>query len=175
MVKIQARVCLDMAQQDVLASCGRTDCMMKERECLHAYVSITKAEEAFLKQKARNQWLQLSDQNNVFFHRLLKGRHARNTITHLWDEHGNRVEDTCKIEETGEDFYKKLLVSKQMVFTKENAARLRQLISPSISAERASMLDKDVTIEEIRATIFNMKSIKAHGPDGYPAKFFKSS
>jgi hypothetical protein len=86
MVKIQARVCLDMAHQDVRASCGRTDYMMKERECLHAYVSITKTEEAFLKRKTRNQWLQLRDQNNVFFHRFLKGWHARNTITHLWDE-----------------------------------------------------------------------------------------
>jgi len=105
---------------------------------------------------------------------LKAGQHARNTITHLWDEHGNRV-DTCKIKETTEDFYKKLLGSKQMVFMEENAARLRQLISPSISAERASMLDKDVTVEEIRATILNMKSNKAHGPDGYPAKIFKSS
>jgi hypothetical protein len=82
---------------------------------------------------------------------------------------------TRKIKEIAEDFYKKLLGSKQMVFTEENAVRLRQLISPSISAEKASMLDKDVTTEEIRATIFNMKSNKAHGPAGYPTKIFKSS
>lgn len=72
---------------------GRADCLQKERECLHAYVSISRAEEAFLKQKARNQWLQLGDQNNSFFHRVIKGRYARNTITFLCDEQGRRVED----------------------------------------------------------------------------------
>jgi hypothetical protein len=44
--------------------------MLKEKECLHAYVSITKVEEAFLKQKARNQWIPLGDQNNSYFHSL---------------------------------------------------------------------------------------------------------
>jgi len=65
---------LDLAQHAVLESHGRLDCLIKERECLHAYVSTIKAEEAFLKQKARNQWLQLGDQNNAFFHRMLKGK-----------------------------------------------------------------------------------------------------
>jgi hypothetical protein len=63
--------------------------MLKEKECLHAYVSITKVEEAFLKQKARNQWLQLGDQNTSFFHHSLRVQNAKNTITHLWDEHWN--------------------------------------------------------------------------------------
>jgi hypothetical protein len=56
---IEARENLDLAQKDVIASFGRADCLIKERECLHAYVSITKVEEAFLKEKSRNQWLQL--------------------------------------------------------------------------------------------------------------------
>lgn len=60
--------------------------MLKEMDCLHAYVFVTKVEEAFLKQEARNQWLQLGDQNNSYFHRLLKTQNARNIITHLWDE-----------------------------------------------------------------------------------------
>jgi hypothetical protein len=96
---LQARDNLDLAQKDVLLSHGSAVCMQKERECLHAYVSITKAEEAFLKQKARNQWLQLGDQNNAFFHRLLKARHARNSINFLWDEAGNKVEDVEMVKD----------------------------------------------------------------------------
>jgi hypothetical protein len=78
--------------------------LLKERECLHAYVSLTKAEEAFLKQKTRNQWLQLGDQNNSFFHRSLKVQQAKNTITHLWDEQGNRVEDVEQIKQVAKKF-----------------------------------------------------------------------
>jgi hypothetical protein len=80
---LEAQDNLDLAQKEVLASFGRAECLLKEKECLHAYVSITKAEEYFLKQKARNQWLQLGDQNNSFFHRSLKIQNARSTITHL--------------------------------------------------------------------------------------------
>ena len=102
---LQARENLEIAQKDVIASFGRADCLFKERECLHAFVSITKPEESFLKQKARNHWLQLGDQNNSFFHRSLKVQQAKNTITHLWDEQGQKVED---VEQT-KNFYKKLL------------------------------------------------------------------
>ena len=90
---MEARDNLDLAQKEVLASFGGADCLLKENECLHAYVSITKVKESFLKQKVRNQWLQLGDQNNRFFHRSLKIQNAKSTITHLWDELGNRVED----------------------------------------------------------------------------------
>jgi len=94
---LQARECLDMAQRAVLNSHGSAECLLRERECLHVYMSISRAEEAFLKQKARNQWLQLGDQNNAFFHKFLKSRHAKNTITHLYDEYGSRVEDVAQI------------------------------------------------------------------------------
>ena len=65
---LEARENPDLAEKKVIASFGRADWLIKE-ECLHAYVSITKVEESFLKQNARNQWLHLSDQNNSFFHR----------------------------------------------------------------------------------------------------------
>lgn len=95
---LQARECLDLAQRTVLDSHGSDASLLHERECLHHYVSISRVEEAFLKLKSRNQWLQLGDQNNAYFHRLLKGRHARNTITHLCNEQGNRVEEINEIK-----------------------------------------------------------------------------
>jgi hypothetical protein len=77
---LEARDNLDLAQKEVLASFGRADYLLKENECLHVYVSITKAEESFLKQKARNQWLQLGDQNNSFFHHTLRIQNAKSTM-----------------------------------------------------------------------------------------------
>jgi hypothetical protein len=37
------------------------------------------------------------------------------------------------------------------------------------------MLEKEVTAEEIRDTLFHMKANKAPGPDGFSAYFFKST
>jgi hypothetical protein len=172
---VQARGRLDMAQFEVLDSHGSAASLLKERECLHAYVSITKAEEAFLKQKARNQWLHLGDQNSAYFHRVIKGRQARNSISFLFDEQGNKVDDIDGIKGIAERFYKNLLGTTHMVFTKEHAARIQQLISPTISVENCLMLERDVTVEEIKETIFSMQANKAPGPDGYTSDFFKAA
>lgn len=164
-----------MAQKNVIVSHGSAECLQKEKECLHAYVSITKAEKAFLKQKARNQWLQLGDHNNAYFHCLLKARHARNTITHLWDEHGTKVEDVEKIKEVVVDFYKELLGTNHSTFHEGKATRVSQLITPHLPVEQVVMLAKDITAEEIRSTMFSMKANKAPGPDGFTSDFLKSA
>jgi hypothetical protein len=144
---VQARENLDLAQKEVIASFGKAESLLKERECLHAYVSITKAEESFLKQMARNQWLQLGDQNNSFFHRSIKVKNARSTITHLWDEQGKRVDDMEQIKLVAENFYQKLLGTDQLVFNESKAARLRQLIPVAIPDDKAVLLEKEVTEE----------------------------
>ena len=172
---IEARDNLDLAQKKVIDSCGSPDCMLKERECLHAYVSITRAEEAFLKQKARNQWLKLGDQNTSCFHCSLRVQNARNSITHLWDENGNRVEDVEQIKQVAVKFYEKLLGTNHTQFTSEKADRIRSLIPTAIPSSKLAMLEREVTTEEIRDTLFHMPLNKAPGPDGFPTEFFKES
>jgi pimeloyl-CoA synthetase len=110
--------------------------------------------------------LQLGDQNNSFFHRSLKIQNVKSTITHLWDEHGNRVEDVEQIKKMVAQFYEKLLGSNQMQFTKLKVARIRHLIPTVISSDKVANLE-EITTEEIRDTLFHMLANKAPGPDGY--------
>ena len=120
--------------------------MLKERECFYAYVPITKAKESFLKQKARNQWLQLGDQNNSFFHRSFNVQNVKNTLTHSWDEHVNRMEDIKQIKQMCVNFYK--------MFNEGKVARIKQLIPDAIFANKVVLLENEVTLEEIRDTLF---------------------
>ena len=53
--------------------------------------------------------------------------------------------------------------------------RIRHLIPTAISADKAAMLENEVTAEEIRDTLFHMPANKAPGPDGFSAEFFKGS
>ncbi len=69
-----------------------------EHECLHELTSILGAEESYLKQKAKNKWLQLGHQNNRFFYNQIKARQARNAIKCLIDSDGNRLEDPAQIK-----------------------------------------------------------------------------
>jgi hypothetical protein len=52
-------------------------------------LSISKVEN-FFKRKSRNQWLNLVDQNNALFHKIVKVRNSKNLMKHLWDKEGER-------------------------------------------------------------------------------------
>ena len=80
-----------------------------EQDCLHEFIAAQRAKEAFLKQKARNKWLTLGDQNNRFFHSQVKARQARNAIKCLIDSEGNRLEDLAQIKHEVVSFYQQLL------------------------------------------------------------------
>ena len=62
-----------------------------------------------------------------------------------------------------------------MKFTNEKAVRIRSLIPYAISTNKANMLVKEVTYEEIRDTMFYMPANKSLVPDGYTSEFFKNS
>ncbi|KAK3229309.1 hypothetical protein Dsin_001190 [Dipteronia sinensis] len=63
----QAKERLEQDQREILMYGGHADYVKKEKECLHEFLSISKAEEAYYKQKSRVQWLNLGEQNSYFF------------------------------------------------------------------------------------------------------------
>lgn len=119
-----ARERMEKAQSDVLSSGGHPDCIQLEKECLYEFLSISRAEESYFKQKSRNQWLQLGDQNNAFFHRMVKARSSKNSIHFLWDDHGQKVAEKAKIKEVVVAYYQKLLGTNTIVFDTIMAERV---------------------------------------------------
>jgi len=95
---LKAKQDLDRAQASFIDSHGNMDCLRHEKEWLHAYISLSAAEENFLKQKARNNWLNLGDGNNSFFHNLVKVRNSSNLVKVLKDDAGNKIEDPGQIK-----------------------------------------------------------------------------
>lgn len=50
---LQAKAQIEQAQKEFIDSHGDSEKLEREQECLHEYVSISTAEEKFLKQKTR--------------------------------------------------------------------------------------------------------------------------
>jgi hypothetical protein len=101
----QARRELAAAQAAFLSSHGDTTWLQKERECLHVLISITPAEENFLKQKSQNNWLNLGDGNTAFFHKVVKAQNSFNLIKVLLDVEGTRFTDMQRIKDISLDYY----------------------------------------------------------------------
>jgi hypothetical protein len=62
---------LELVHKQLLLLPGKAGLINNEKECLHQFVSLSKVEEAFMKQKSRNTCLKLGDHNNFFFIILL--------------------------------------------------------------------------------------------------------
>jgi hypothetical protein len=172
---LKARQDLAFAQSDFIMSHGNVDCHLREQVCLHALVSIYTAEEKFLNQKARINWLKLGDGNNAFFHKVVKARNSFNLIKVLHDESGNRVVDMKGIKDLAIGFYQNLLGSSDHVFTSDKAARLSSLFRKKFSSSCIAGMQAGVTREEIQKVIFSMNKSKAPGPDGFSAAFFHNA
>jgi hypothetical protein len=171
----QVKERLGQAQREILTYSGKVDCVKKEKECLHEFLSISKVEEAYYKQKSRVKWLNLGDQNSSYFFKIVKIRASRNLITHLWDDNGDKVVEENQIKQVAVDFYMKLLGFESLVFNEDKANRVSQLITKQITNVQYAMLQAEVTDAEIKAIVFAMKNEKAHGPDGFSVEFFKKA
>jgi hypothetical protein len=139
---------------------------------MHQFLSLMAIEENFIKQKSRNQSLNLGDNNSVFFHKIVKARNASNHVKMLKDDQGNSISDPKLIKEMAIDFFRNLLGCSTHVFSKTQADRVAQLIQRQFSATCIEGMGAVVSRDEVRRTIFSMKPNKAPDPSGLFAGFF---
>jgi hypothetical protein len=85
------------------------------------------------------------------------------------------VEDVEQIKQVALKFYEKLLGTNHTQFTIDKADMIRSLIPTTIPSSKLAILEREVTTEEIRETLFHMPLNKAQSPDGYSTDFFKGS
>ncbi|CAN1841986.1 LINE-1 retrotransposable element ORF2 protein [Linum perenne] len=133
------------------------------------------AEESFLKQKARENWVNLGDSNTKFFHSSLKCRQAYNQIVSLNTADGRTVRDLPEIINEAVGFYEKLLGTPDCSLFKQTDAYFEELLIHKIPADDANSLCSPVSDEEIKSALFSMRGDKSPGPDGFSAFFFQNS
>ncbi|XP_050242124.1 uncharacterized protein LOC126691087 [Quercus robur] len=121
------------------------------------------------KQKSREIWIREGDQNTCFFHLSTLIRRRRNCIQEIKLEDGSWIND-------GEDIQKYFIKNFKALYQTGSPnipKNLENLIEPCISNFENEELCKVPMRDEIRKVIFEMKSLKASGPDGFPALFYK--
>ena len=121
------------------------------------------------KQKTREIWLREGDWNTGFFHLSTLIKRRRNCIQEI------KLEDESWIND-GEDIQKYFIENFKALYQSGSPnipENLENLIEPCISNIENEELCGVLTRDEIRKVIFEMKSLKALGPNGFPALFYK--
>ncbi|KAK1424413.1 hypothetical protein QVD17_19742 [Tagetes erecta] len=127
-------------------------------------------EERFLKQKSKVHWLAEGDANIKYFHNTLKCRNHRAPFVVITDSNGILHEGKA-VPKTFVDHY----VGFQ---GKEDVSIIpitQELFDVRIDKAMSVDMIREVTVDEIKRTIFAFGDDKAPGPDGFTAAFCKKA
>ncbi|CAA7047375.1 unnamed protein product [Microthlaspi erraticum] len=144
----------------------------QERNRLREELNHANAEEeAFWKQKSRNNWLKAGDKNTKFFHSVTKARRIRNNLTTIEDEAGAIHRGDNAIGEVAEKYFQNLFTPQDV--TAETFAQVFDGFERRVSTDINSDLIRAVTTEEIEEAAFSIGPHRASGPDGFSGAFYQ--
>lgn len=104
----------------------------------------------------------------------VRKRKADSMINFIETPQGGLQGKTEEILKGFEEYYTTLYTSKGPQITDIDYFFSNTSLFKTLSEQHKKMLDEAISEEEIRAAIKHLKNNKAAGPDGYPAKFFKT-
>ncbi|KAK1661707.1 hypothetical protein QYE76_049866 [Lolium multiflorum] len=120
-------------------------------------------------QRSRANWMKSGDRNTTFFHNFATARKKINLIKQLKDEGSNWIEDEDDLADHINNYFGNLF-SREVV---EPSMDVINKVTPRVSAEMNTVLNAPYTREEVKKAMFNIGDLKAPGPDGLHAIFFK--
>ncbi|XP_065629740.1 uncharacterized protein LOC136067578 [Quercus suber] len=126
-------------------------------------------EDLRLRQISRELWVKEGDCNSRFFHLSTIIRRCRNCILKIKLDDGSWIRDREDIQSYFLENFSTLYNSGYPQFP----VNLENLIQPRVSYQENLELCKVPSRDEIKKVVFGMKALKAPGPDGFPALFYK--
>jgi hypothetical protein len=130
---------------------------------------LLEQEEIKWNQRARANWLQNGDRNTAYFHSFASARKKRNFIKKLRDANGNMVEGTENLNPLVSDYFTTLFSSEINRIDPD----FLEKITPKVSDDMNERLIAQFTAEDVRKAVFSIGDLKALGPDGLHALFYK--
>ncbi|KAI9113694.1 hypothetical protein K1719_014945 [Acacia pycnantha] len=119
-------------------------------------------EELLWLQKSSSDWMCLGDRNTNYYHLKALIRRKRNYVSQLKLPDGTWLKDGELLSSYARQFFVDL-------FTPENPVAIQFSLRgafPTLAPHQILFLDRSVTIEEVRQSLFEMKPLKSPGKDG---------
>ena len=172
--RVECEIKLKQAQlQNIQNSINSVKDVRKEKATREELEVLLNREELLWAQKARSDWTLLGDRNTRFFQIVVKQRKVRSIILHLKDRGGNLIKNPKDIENILVNHFKLSYVAASPTSVESILEELNSLPIPQLSVQQSLSLNRPVTNEEIKSTVFQLGPHKALGLDGIPAFFFQ--
>lgn len=126
-------------------------------------------EETKWKQRAKENWLKEGDRNAKFFHMCANQKNRRSQIMSIIDMHGIQCTTQATIEAAFTEYFASLFTAGENLEIADSVAAL----DTKVSSKMNQRLVADFIVEEISAALNQMPALKAPGPDGFLACFYK--
>jgi hypothetical protein len=141
----------------------------KEQILRYKLDKLENQRDVYWKQRAKVNWLTKGDRNTSFFHSFASERKKHNRIKHLKLEDGSVVEGEAEMAAVVTNYFNEL-------FTSSAGHRMNELLEHvvhRVTPEMNDMLLREFTREEVKDALNCIGDLKAPGPDGMPAIFYK--
>ena len=109
------------------------------------------------------------DRNAKFFHSKASQRHMRNFIHGIQNQHGNWVEDIGEVAEVAINYFETIFPSG----TYERMEECLNTVPQRMNIDMKEELTRPYSVEEVKATLFQMGPTKALGSDSMNALFYQ--
>nr|GFA43167.1 putative RNA-directed DNA polymerase, eukaryota, reverse transcriptase zinc-binding domain protein [Tanacetum cinerariifolium] len=118
-------------------------------------------------QKAKVKWVIEGDENSKFFHGVINKKRAQLAIRGVFNN-GTWCTDPNTVKESFVSHFSSRF--KQPIFSR---FKLNMMFNNRFTIDQVRDLDRFVSIDEIKATVWDCSANKSPGPDGFTFEFFK--
>lgn len=140
-----------------------------QKEILLQLELLLEQEEIYWVQRARANWLKHGDRNTNFFHHHASSRRRKNLIKGVVDEEGVRHEDNTMMGAMIKEYFSTLFTSEVQEIEEGILADVDRRVTTHMNQSLLAPFTK----EEVKKALFSIGDLKAPGPDGLHAIFFK--
>jgi hypothetical protein len=133
--------------------------------------NLLEQEEKKWQQRAKVNWLKFGDKNSKYFHACASQKQKRRNIQQIKDKEGHMCTNQGDIENAFIQYFQELFTAGKHL---EVEACMR-VLEPKVTELMNQKLLADFTEEDISIALNQMAPLKAPGPDGFSACFYKNN
>jgi hypothetical protein len=113
--------------------------------------------------------MKYGDRNTNFFHNFATARKRKNLIKKLTDDASNVIEGQTGLENHIKHYFETLFSAEVL----DPDMEVINKVKPCVRPEMNTIINAPYIREEVKKALFNIGDLKAPGPDGLHAIFFK--